>query len=774
MNNTQYPIKKNISKPGLDPKHFLHRVVRKWYWVLPFGVLGVLAGFITYKYTKPLYQASSTILMKTDEKHKALTSLFDNLGLVKNKSSLINQIGILTSHQITLKTLNQLGWGISWYKKGFFNEKDVYPNIPFRVSFINDFRPLEDVPIYITPLSESHYTIKVDAEIKIDEMEVSIQIDKKMAFGEVFDHDLIKFSLSRTKDSPKSIKNTYVLYFDSPKSMTRTYKRNLKVNLADEDSDLVYIKLQGHQPQRAIDYINELSKVYLQFGLEEKNKVADTTLHFINKQLESITDSLKVASEDFTNFRSKNKVVDLDTEATLVLEKLEDIEKEEAIGRMKLSYYSNLKTYLSDTSNLSRELVSPSIVGITDPALNALVLQLGNLYNEREVLSYSVQEGNPTLNELDKEIGYTRKTLNENLGNLLANTRLEMSNLKERKAQVNSMMTMLPKIERDLINIKRSFDLNDELYTFLLRKRAETGIIKASNHPDANILDIARKDTTVRLGPDKIKNLIFGAFLGFGLPILALFFMEFSDPRLKKMIDIESRLSVPNLGRIPLLKANDKLPILTRPNSFYAESFRKLRVNIYQLLGYDSNKVIAMHSVASGEGKSLIIANLATALAMNKKKVLLIDANLHGSQLPTFFDLDQGQAGFSDYLNKKSSIEEIISSTSVENLSLITSGTSSDNPSDLLDSRSIAPLLASTKGSFDFVLIDLPPAKIFSEAFIVGKYADANLFALKLNYSHWEEIIYINKLADKGTLKHIAVVTNGMNPKKKEKKIYQS
>src|SRR5690606_18039252 len=242
---------------------------------------------------------------------------------------------------------------------------------------------------------------------------------------------------------------------------------------------------------RDINYLNELTKVYIDFGLEEKNRVADNTLRFISNQLIGITDSLQSASQDFTNFRSRNRIVDLGQEANIVVSNLGEIQSEEARINMRLEYYNNLKRYLNDASQM-KELVAPSGVGITDPALNTSVPRLSDLSRQKEVLSDTVQEKNPNVVSLVNEIQYTQKILQENIDSLLNNTHVELANLNERKQRVNSQLSRLPKTEQDLVNIKRTFDLNNDLYTFLLRKRAEVGIARASNSPDARILDTAR------------------------------------------------------------------------------------------------------------------------------------------------------------------------------------------------------------------------------------------------------------------------------------------
>ena len=141
----------------------------------------------------------------------------------------------------------------------------------------------------------------------------------------------------------------------------------------------------------------------------------------------------------------------------------------------------------------------------------------------------------------------------------------------------------MPKTEQDLVNIKRSFDLNNDLYTFLLRKRAEVGIARASNNPDATILDIARYDTDFPLGPPKFAIILIGLIVGLGLPLLIFLLVDYFDSRLKNVDEVESHSALAVAGRIYTNKFKTEIPVIQYPNSPVTESFRTLRANLNYL-----------------------------------------------------------------------------------------------------------------------------------------------------------------------------------------------
>ena len=104
-----------------------------------------------------------------------------------------------------------------------------------------------------------------------------------------------------------------------------------------------------------------------------------------------------------SNFRKDNKVIDPSSEAKVIYEKLESIENEKYQANIRLDYYKNLQEYLGDAAKI-KQMINPSIIGITDPGLTSLLPKLADLYSKREVLSFSVEANNPNLIILEKEI----------------------------------------------------------------------------------------------------------------------------------------------------------------------------------------------------------------------------------------------------------------------------------------------------------------------------------------------------------------------------------
>ena len=99
---------------------------------------------------------------------------------------------------------------------------------------------------------------------------------------------------------------------------------------------------------------------------------------------------------------------------------------------------------------------------------------------------------NPHVVELKSMMEIARRTLLEAIDNQKIMLDNELARIEEERRSITAELYEFPEKERQLFGIERNFNLNNEVYTFLLRKRSEAQIQKASNTPDHSILETAR------------------------------------------------------------------------------------------------------------------------------------------------------------------------------------------------------------------------------------------------------------------------------------------
>jgi len=188
------------------------------------------------------------------------------------------------------------------------------------------------------------------------------------------------------------------------------------------------------------------------------------------------------------------------------------------------------------------------------------------------------------------------------------------------------------------------------------------------------------------------------------------------------------RMMSPSAVELGLI--NDSTPFAIR------EAYKTLYTNIIYVGIEDRCKKIAVSSAVPSEGKSSVSANLAYTIAQNSRdtKVLLIDADMRVPKIHTFFNLDPNSHGLSEYLAGVDS-EPNVTYLEDENISVLTSGARSLNPTQLLSSSNMVKLFEILEEKFDFIIIDTPPINIVADALLFNEYINGYVISTLSEYS---------------------------------------
>lgn len=742
---------------GIDIKKIIFLLRRQWHWLALFGAIGIIGAYIYTKLTLPKYMVNTTILVPEKSNGLNMKDIFEG-GFDGQSNNIYNQIEIIKSYYTINQALLNLNWRTSWYEKEFLIWKGIYKKEPFDVQEAPNFINPKGIAIHITPISGDNYTVKIDGEIVKNNSVTKVKFIESGKFGQPFANKYFNFTLLKKVNNLDTHNGKYYFVFNDLNDATMSYSARLSAKIKDKKSDIIECSIEGEDPNKEVEFLNELIRVYSEGKMDFQNEAQRRSLEFINTQLTGISDSLNTASTKFTEFRSRNNVIDLGAEGTLVMNNLKEIESERAKSQIQLDYFKNLLSYL-DRQNDYTQIVSPSVVGIQDASLNALVLKLGELYNRRQIVSFSAKENNPTLVMIDKELNQTRNQLNENLRNLIDNATRNINSQIDRQAKISVQLNKLPEKEQKMVNIQRQFNLTNEIYTFLLQKRAETNIALASSIPDVQVIDVARSESAYQVGLNNKMILIIGLILALAIPIGYIFIVNLFDDRIRTQNDLEKSTDIPIIGNIIHSLSKSDLAVHENPKSSIAESFRALRTNLQYMLNGSTGNVISILSTNPGEGKSFSSINLAAILAMNSKKTLIIGGDLRKPRLHKIFNLSN-EKGLSTYLIGIDSVDQIIYPTQVENLSVITSGPIPPNPAEILSKPEMKMLIDEVRSKFDYIIIDNAPTALVTDGNIVSHLSDLNIFILRYGVSHKNQLEILNQYVEHKTMNNMAIMVN--------------
>lgn len=206
---------------------------------------------------------------------------------------------------------------------------------------------------------------------------------------------------------------------------------------------------------------------------------------------------------------------------------------------------------------------------------------------------------------------------------------------------------------------------------------------------------------------------------------------------------------------------NQRRYILTNHSSFHVqEAYKALRTNIRFFLSGSECKKFCVTSSAASEGKSITILNLAISFAQTGQKVLLIDADMRRPSLARLL-IEKPSPGLSNVLAGLNKEEDTIRYNIYENLDVMLSGDLPPNPSELLGSDNMQKLLERMGKHYDYILVDLPPVGVVSDACVIANSLDGVLFLVRQNVTDREAVKYSIKQLELSGANLMGFVVNG-------------
>ncbi len=753
---------RHIDDSIIDYKKYFLGILANWHWFLISVVIGFSTAWLINRYSMPVYKVTGSLIISED-KGRGLTgyeNLIPGMEIYRTQKAVLNEIEILKSYSLAYRTLNELDFKITYMGVGRSGIKEslLYNSCPFIVIPDSGKNNLNNYPVYINILSKTNYEIQIDD---------SYNIKKTLAFGETFNSKPFNFKIV-LKDplnfSSDEAYNKYYFKFNSINTLINNFRGRLGIYTNDQKrGSVLFLSLSGNNAQQISDYLNKLMEVYINKGLEQKNQTAINTVNFIDEQLSILDTSLRSAELNLQNFRLENQLIDVDNEGSMVFARMENLQSQKSMIELQLRYFIYLKEYVTDRNNTNMVVV-PSIVDISDPLLSQLITELNLLLKNKEDLLYTVPSENPKVGILESKIESVRQALLDNIQYLFKNNSIQLSDIEEKLKLAKKELEKFPVTERLLINIQRQYKVNDQIYTYLLQKRAESAIAKATNVSDNKILDFALRESAIRISPNSRSNTIIGLFLGILIPLSLLILLDLLINRITSRSDIERKTSIPIISNIGHSINSSEIPVFESPKSALAESFRGLRTNLQYLLINEEQKVIAITSTISGEGKTFCSTNLAAIFAMAGKKTLLMGFDLRKPKIHKIFNFDN-DSGISTCLIGKSSLSDIVRASKIENLYIAPSGPVPPNPAELLESKKMKELLNEARKLYDIVILDTPPFGMVTDARLIAHHSDLNLFILRQNYSPMNILDLLEDVNQRKELVSMGIIMNDIRNK---------
>lgn len=750
---------------SFEVKSVIPKIIRIWPLILISTLMFLFGSYIYTRMTVPQFKVSGLFFIKDKD---SKFSLFESPSIAgDSKNGLVNELTILKSRPIAEITLQQLDFDVEYYFRGTFIDIEQYQNTPVLVE-VNWKEPqIVDGLITLSWVNDKSYTVSFDdkrySKYLPDGSTVKLEIIPQPTiynFGEWIETDNFTLKVSKTNSESQG---EILLKFRDLNSLKRDYASSLNVETLEKGGSILQMNINTANVRKGEVYINTLMETYLKLELEEKNEIASNTVKFIDSQVSGVADSLKQFENQLQSFRSDNKIYNLDAESSSVFDQLTEVESELRKEEFKRTYYKNLGGYLNREQY--NDLVAPSGIGIDDPILNSLISNLMELQVEKSKQLATLTEQAPQVQATNNKIRDLNRSIQEILKNVDSNSVLLIEDLKNRIGEYEGSFRNLPKTEQNLIRIERQFALNENIYNYLMEKRAEAAITKASNSSENKIIEPASGGFLV--SPIPLKNYIVGLVIGFILPIILVFIRELARTKIEDLKYLESKLKIPILSTILFNKSDTNLVVLNKGKSGIAEGFRSLRANLKFVLQKDEQITMMVTSTISGEGKTFCAINLASVYSLTGKKTILVGCDMRKPKIFEDFNLSNDK-GLSNYLSgQEEDWKTVIRKTNFNNLDVLLAGPIPPNPAELLYSDNFRRLIDELKKEYDVVILDTPPVGLVSETLDLLSYVDLTIFVFRQDYSQRVFVQNLNDLKLSKGVKNIYAIFNCVDGSKK-------
>lgn len=731
---------------GIDYKRVIYRATRFWYIIILSVLMGLLIAFLANRYTTRIYPVTASLIVKEADDISGAELLYNN-PLLNFKRNYLNETYILKSYPLVQRVIEDLSFDVSFYQEGNILTTEAYGEVPIRVVPIRD-SITKECNFDFMLLSKSEFSLRSRSEN--DDVGT-----EKFVFGDTVRYGgfIGAFLVDDLREVGELVSQPLIFTYSPPINIATRYVENLKAEWAEEGAGVVNLSISGSNPKKEKDFLTGLIAQYQNNDLEIKNETASRTVEFISDQLEAISDSLHNVERRLERFKDKNVITDLKGEALRLYEKVEQIEAQKAQLNISRNYYRYLIDYIQRNQDL-HQIILPSSVGIVDPILTALVSKMNETQMDIKMLGKSE---NPLVTEGIRRINEMKKDIVESVKNQESTDNIKLEFLNKQIAEIEKQLSRLPLAERTLVSIQRNYALQENLYIYLLQKRSEAAISKASNTSDIVLVNPPRAGQQVA-PKTKLNYFLFGC-LGLALPICVFVLIEVFDNRIQSKEDIEKITSIPFIGGVGHKKSENNLAVFNQPKSVISESFRALRSNLNYFIGHKDQGVFLITSSISGEGKTFTTVNLASVLALSGKRTLIVGADMRRPKLSDDFDLPN-DVGLSTFLAKLADFKAVRKKTKFENLDIISGGPVPPNPSELLLTGRMRLFIEEAKEQYDYIIIDTPPLALVTDAFELVPYADHTLFLIRQNYTPKSLLKATEDFYKNGKLKKISIVLN--------------
>lgn len=698
-------------------------VLRRNVWVV-LVITAICVGVAAYSALREVRQFRAQASLRLADPRRALTNNIadeSNQGYDYSEDRMLSQIQILTSRSNADKALDRDPIPFALDPKG----------IP--AALIHD--------VTITPQAVS------------DTLRVSFGRDSVSVRGAVgsataaYGAPLVLPGLRLTVSGPAAQPSGTIIVRDRETAGSELVA-GLRARQRDR-SNVIEVSYTGPDAKRAQLAVNAMARSFAEGNATDAQEMSQRRRVFIEDQVRQNDSALAVAQSELAAFRARTQT--FSAKETFTAEQRDamtiDVQREQLVADRAL--YESLLAGVQEARGSSgaeqlRTLVAAPGIS-SNPVISQLYIQLAAYQTRRDSLTtgpWAHAVTHPDVQRLDTLMAGTQAQLVSAARSYVTTLTTRIEQLDALKARSTSAMQRLPAVEAEELRLNSAVESLSRNADQLRSEFQKARIAESVQAGQAEILDLATTPG-FPIGSGPTPRLMLGVAIGLFLGAGAAFLKERLDTTLARRSDLQRYLRVPSLGVIPRMRSMARLKTARgrKQNATHGtppqieipamESFVTVRTNVAFSHGRSApSKLLAVTSAAPGEGKSTVASNLARVYAHQGLRVLLIDCDLRRPRMHSIFNV-VGRPGLTEVLADRAAFEEAVQATAVENLSLLPSGATVSNASDLVAGDAMRDLLTRQASRYDLVLLDTPPVLAVADGAILAAMTEGVIFVVR-------------------------------------------
>ncbi len=508
----------------------------------------------------------------------------------------------------------------------------------------------------------------------------------------------------------------------APRVVAGQIRANLTTQM-DQNGAFMRVQLRGRDPVEVASTLNAILDRHVNLAADLKSAALDERTSVLEGQLATVESELRDSERQLESFRINT--IALPSDAAMPIQ-----------GGIQLTQGPVFQTYNSlkieiEELRAGRRAMERVLASLPDSTLRVEVLEtipevatssqlvtaLNELTNARVLLRSLKQRYTDEHTDVQDLTRVTQILETETIPDLLRSLVQRVQDTEERlQVRIDEATIELGDIPPRTIEetgLVRRVALADRLYGDLRGRYQEAVLASASSVPDVRVLDRASPPRTPEVDA-RVRAALISLLLGLGIGLGLAALLDRADTRVQYTSDVTNALGLDILGVVPVMKNGRE-----QSRRQAVEAFRELRMNLEFAYGAGKPLALTLTSPDQSEGKSTLVANLATSFASVGRKTLVIDGDTRRGDLHRMLEVPR-KPGLTEFLRGDAALTETVQATGYSGVHLIASGSRFQSSPELLASGKLGDLLGELWARYDVILVDSPPLGAGADALILG------------------------------------------------------